>query len=86
MNGTTQPSGGTDLATLNPCPLNVCCNIWGQCGMTDDFCVISKSETGAPGTSAPGKNGCKCSSVRDIVAWISSTEILLLVVVSGVDG
>jgi hypothetical protein len=59
MNGTTQPSSGTDLAKLNPCPLNVCCNIWGQCGLSDDFCVISKSDTGAPGTSAPGKNGCK---------------------------
>ncbi|KAM0469616.1 hypothetical protein ACHAPX_010395 [Trichoderma viride] len=56
--GTKTPKAGTDLATLNPCPLNVCCNIWGQCGMSDDFCIISKSETGAPGTSAPGKNGC----------------------------
>ncbi|KAJ5056167.1 hypothetical protein J3E72DRAFT_200340 [Bipolaris maydis] len=67
MNGTTQPPAGTDLATLNPCPLNVCCNIWGQCGMTDDFCVISKSETGAPGTSAPGKNGCISNCGRDII-------------------
>ncbi|USP78053.1 glycoside hydrolase family 18 protein [Curvularia clavata] len=57
MNGTTQPPSGTDLATLNPCPLSDCYNIWGQCGMTDDFWVISKSESGAPGTSAPGKNG-----------------------------
>jgi hypothetical protein len=62
--------------------------------MTDDFCVISKSETEAPGTSAPGKNGCKCfhslqgictSDIRDIVAWISSTETPLLVVVLGID-
>ncbi|XP_014561985.1 glycoside hydrolase family 18 protein [Bipolaris victoriae FI3] len=67
MNGTTQPPAGTDLATLNPCLLNVCCNIWGQCGMTDDFCVISKSETGAPGTSAPGKNGCISNCGRDII-------------------
>ncbi|KAH9871192.1 hypothetical protein J1614_006768 [Plenodomus biglobosus] len=67
MNGTTQPAAGTDLATLNPCPLNVCCNIWGQCGMTDDFCVISKSQTGAPGTSAPGKNGCISNCGRDII-------------------
>ncbi|KAF2819903.1 putative glycosyl hydrolase, family 18 [Ophiobolus disseminans] len=67
MNGTTQPPAGTDLAKLNPCPLNVCCNIWGQCGMTDDFCVISKSESGAPGTSAPGKNGCISNCGRDII-------------------
>jgi hypothetical protein len=58
MPGTIQPPAGTNLSTLNPCPLNICCNIWGQCGLTDDFCVISKSATGAPGTSAPGKNGC----------------------------
>lgn len=61
MNGTVRPATGTALADVNPCPLNVCCNVWGQCGMTDDFCTISKSETGAPGTSAPGKNGCRCS-------------------------
>ena len=59
MSGTVQPSAGIDLSMLNPCPLNVCCNIWGQCGMSDDFCIITKSESGAPGTSAPGKNGCK---------------------------
>jgi hypothetical protein len=58
MVGTEQPSAGTNLSTLNPCPLNVCCNVWGQCGMNDDFCVFSKSESGAPGTSAL-KNGCK---------------------------
>jgi hypothetical protein len=59
--GTKKPASGTsdDWAKLNPCPLNVCCNVWGQCGTTDDFCVISKSATGAPGTSAPKKNGCK---------------------------
>jgi hypothetical protein len=27
--------------------------------MNDDFCVVSKSASGAPGTSAPKKNGCK---------------------------
>ncbi|VBB80335.1 Putative Glycoside Hydrolase Family 18 [Podospora comata] len=67
MNGTVRPPVGTNISTLNPCPLNVCCNIWGQCGMTDDFCVISKSETGAPGTSAPGKSGCVSNCGRDII-------------------
>ncbi|CAM1508945.1 Fc.00g026840.m01.CDS01 [Cosmosporella sp. VM-42] len=67
--GTKKPSSGSSdsWAKLNPCPLNVCCNIWGQCGTTDDFCVISKSATGAPGTSAPGKNGCISSCGRDII-------------------
>ena len=58
--GTKQPedSSSDDWADLNPCPLKVCCNIWGNCGTTDEFCVESKSETGAPGTSGD-QNGCK---------------------------
>ncbi|KAK4031477.1 killer toxin subunits alpha/beta [Parachaetomium inaequale] len=67
MPGTTQPPAGTNISTLNPCPLSVCCNTWGQCGMTDDFCVISKSATGAPGTSAPGTSGCISNCGRDII-------------------
>ncbi|EFQ36789.1 glycosyl hydrolase family 18 [Colletotrichum graminicola] len=67
MNGTIRPPAGTNISELNPCPLNVCCNIWGQCGMADDFCIVSKSETGAPGTSAPGKNGCISNCGRDII-------------------
>ncbi|GAQ05331.1 hypothetical protein ALT_2652 [Aspergillus lentulus] len=65
--GTKEPAKGAELSTLNPCPLKVCCNVWGQCGTTDDFCTVSKSETGAPGTSAPGKNGCVSNCGRDIV-------------------
>lgn len=56
--GSAAPKGDQKLTDLNPCPLKVCCNIWGMCGTTEDFCTISKSETGAPGTSAPGEHGC----------------------------
>jgi LysM domain-containing protein len=28
--GTTTPPSGTDISTLNPCPLNACCDVWGQ--------------------------------------------------------
>lgn len=28
--GTKAPKDGTDIAQLNPCPLNACCDIWGQ--------------------------------------------------------
>jgi LysM repeat protein len=56
--GTAKPGAGVDLASLNPCPLNACCDIFGQCGTTDEFCTISKSSTGAPGTAQPGQNGC----------------------------
>ncbi|KAF6800258.1 Killer toxin subunits alpha/beta 6 [Colletotrichum musicola] len=27
-----------NLAKLNPCPLEACCNNWGQCGTTKEFC------------------------------------------------
>ncbi|KAK4663433.1 hypothetical protein QC763_608300 [Podospora pseudopauciseta] len=49
--GTKRPANNTALADLNPCPLNVCCNHWGQCGMTHEFCSITKSVTGNPGTT-----------------------------------
>lgn len=55
---TKRPSKGGDLSKLNPCPLKACCNVWGQCGLSDDFCVEAKSESGAPGTSGV-KNGCE---------------------------
>jgi LysM repeat protein len=28
--GTARPPTGVDISSLNPCPLNACCNIWGQ--------------------------------------------------------
>ena len=28
--GTPVPPAGTDLSTLNPCPLKACCDVWGQ--------------------------------------------------------
>ena len=46
------------LAALNPCPLNACCNIWGQCGITTDYCTAETGPTGNPGTAPPHKNGC----------------------------
>ncbi|KAF3909185.1 Endochitinase [Dactylellina cionopaga] len=65
--GSKPPATGKPLASLNPCKLNACCNIWGQCGTTSDFCTISKSSTGAPGTSAPGKNGCVSNCGTDVI-------------------
>jgi len=59
--GTQRPANMSTLAGLNPCPLSVCCNVWGQCGITKDFCVPSPANTGAPGTATPGSNGCVSS-------------------------
>lgn len=67
VNGTKKPDDMDDLADLNPCPLKVCCNVWGQCGMNDDFCVPRPADTGAPGTAKPGSNGCISSCGTDIV-------------------
>jgi GH18 family chitinase len=63
--GSKPPSDDTDIAELNPCPLNACCNIWGQCGITKDFCV--DTNTGAPGTAKPGTFGCISNCGTDIV-------------------
>ncbi|KAK3312003.1 hypothetical protein B0H66DRAFT_100717 [Apodospora peruviana] len=60
--GTKMPTDGTPLAKLNSCPLNVCCNHWGQCGLSKDFCDITKSETGAPGTTT-----CVSNCGNDII-------------------
>ncbi|PNY27078.1 Killer toxin subunits alpha/beta [Tolypocladium capitatum] len=63
--GTPKPPKGKKLEDLNPCPLKACCNVWGQCGTTQEFCI--KASLGPPGTSKPGKNGCISSCGMDIV-------------------
>jgi GH18 family chitinase len=63
--GSTPPKDGSDISDLNPCPLTACCNIWGQCGITKDFCV--DTNTGAPGTAKAGTNGCISNCGTDIV-------------------
>ncbi|KAM3566265.1 hypothetical protein ARSEF4850_000773 [Beauveria asiatica] len=65
--GTERPAGMDKLAGLNPCPIRACCNVWGQCGITRDFCVSAPADTGAPGTSKPGANGCIYNCGMDIV-------------------
>lgn len=67
MNDTKRPTDGTPLESLNPCPLNAYCDIWGQCGITRDFCTASESTTGAPGTAKGGSNGCISHCGTDIV-------------------
>lgn len=56
--GTLPPTGNQKLEDLSPCPLKACCNIWGNCGTTADFCLVTKSASGNPGTAKPGTNGC----------------------------
>ncbi|OAA81632.1 Glycoside hydrolase [Akanthomyces lecanii RCEF 1005] len=54
--GTKKPKDMDQLADLNPCPLNACCDVWGQCGTTDEFCTDTGN--GAPGTAKKDTNGC----------------------------
>ncbi|GAW26853.1 putative glycoside hydrolase family 18 protein [Rosellinia necatrix] len=76
--GTKKPTSGSSdtWANLNPCPLNVCCNVWGMCGATDDFCVIDPASTGAPGTTEDGKNSCISNCGRDIIKGPAPAETM----------
>jgi hypothetical protein len=63
--GTEKPTDGTALSDLNPCLLNACCDVWGQCGTTSEFCT--NTSTGAPGTAKEGTNGCISNCGTDII-------------------
>ncbi|KAL4903783.1 hypothetical protein BDW74DRAFT_168670 [Aspergillus multicolor] len=65
--GTEMPTDGTALATLNPCPLNACCNTIGECGATPEYCVNEEGPTGNPGTAPQGKKGCISNCGMEIV-------------------
>lgn len=71
----SKPQSGTDISELNPCPLNACCNVWGQCGITKDFCV--DTNTGAPGTAKPDTYGCISNCGTDVVKGDGSGAIKL---------
>ncbi|CAI4210330.1 unnamed protein product [Parascedosporium putredinis] len=64
--GTKKPAKGKKFADLNPCPLNACCNVWGQCGTTVDFCVDTTVNK-TPGTAKNNTNGCVSNCGTDIV-------------------
>jgi chitinase len=40
-NGTQPNSNVNTWANLNMCPLNACCDVFGQCGITSEFCVAT---------------------------------------------
>ncbi|KAF2150413.1 glycoside hydrolase family 18 protein, partial [Myriangium duriaei CBS 260.36] len=68
INNTATPSDPTTWSSLNECPLNACCDMWGQCGTTSEFCDATRGPTGNPGTAPPGNNGCISNCGTDIVA------------------
>ncbi|KAJ5415834.1 hypothetical protein N7465_004529 [Penicillium sp. CMV-2018d] len=70
--GTKPPNDMSKLADLNPCPLNACCNTFGHCGTTAEFCT--DTNTGAPGTAKVGTNGCISHCGMGIVKGNAPTE------------
>jgi chitinase len=85
VNGTAAAPHGADLSTLNECPLNACCDIWGQCGVTSEFCTPSNSTTGAPGTAANGTNGCISNCGTQIVESDAPAENYVIGYFEGFD-
>jgi hypothetical protein len=65
--GTRPPTGNQKLADLNPCPLNACCDVWGQCGIDQNFCIDKRGPANNPGTAPAGQNGCVSHCGVDIV-------------------
>ncbi|PWY82115.1 hypothetical protein BO70DRAFT_429188 [Aspergillus heteromorphus CBS 117.55] len=68
----TGTDGPNDWAALNPCPLNACCDVWGQCGTTPLYCDDARASTGAPGTAAKGSDGCISNCGTSITNWVES--------------
>ncbi|OJJ96383.1 glycoside hydrolase family 18 protein, partial [Aspergillus aculeatus ATCC 16872] len=68
----TGTDGPADWALLNPCPLNACCDVWGQCGTTPDYCNDTSAATGAPGTAANNSNGCISNCGTTITNWANA--------------
>lgn len=63
----TYVEDNTNLTNMNPCPLNACCNVWGQCGINGEFCLkLGGGLLSAPGTSLY-KNGCVSNCGTKIV-------------------
>ncbi|EGE06693.1 chitinase [Trichophyton equinum CBS 127.97] len=70
--GSKIPTDDSDIASLNPCPLNACCNFWGQYGTTEKFCENSA------GNTAPGTNGCISNCGISIVSGTRDESFIRL--------
>ncbi|KAG6006524.1 hypothetical protein E4U21_006978 [Claviceps maximensis] len=80
--GTPVAKPGTDLTTLNPCPLNACCNSLGQCGVTEDFC-ISTQGSGSPGTGKNGTLSCISNCGMDVRTSQPPNEFIIMAYFDG---
>lgn len=58
-----------DWEAYNPCPLNACCDAFGQCGITPVYCNRTFAEDNNPGTAGNGSNGCLSNCGTTITNW-----------------
>ncbi|KAJ5667084.1 glycoside hydrolase [Penicillium longicatenatum] len=58
-----------DWESYNPCPLNACCDAFGQCGITPVYCNRTFADNNNPGTAANGTNGCLSNCGTTITNW-----------------
>jgi chitinase len=71
--GTTfNSTDSDDWESYNPCPLNACCDSYGQCGITPVYCNRTFAADKNPGTAANGTNGCLSNCGTSITNWAVS--------------
>ncbi|KAJ5742571.1 glycoside hydrolase [Penicillium nucicola] len=58
-----------DWEAYNPCPLNACCDAFGQCGITPTYCNRTFADNKNPGTAANGSYGCLSNCGTTITNW-----------------
>lgn len=47
--------------------LAACCNNWGKCGNTEEFCTVNDSPFLGPGATVPGGTSCISNCGMDII-------------------
>ena len=63
------------------CPLNACCDQYGFCGVTEEFCNVTSSPTNAPGTT-----GCFSNcGMPDLTAALYPASMQSIAYFMGVD-
>ncbi|KAJ5715533.1 glycoside hydrolase [Penicillium malachiteum] len=61
-----------DWESYNPCPLNACCDAYGECGISPTYCTRTFAADNNPGTAGNGTNGCLSNCGTTITNWAVS--------------
>ncbi|KAH7006864.1 hypothetical protein EDB80DRAFT_880387 [Ilyonectria destructans] len=73
---TSKPASSTKLTSLNSCPLKSCCNFWGHCGTTAEFCTPASK-------GVPVSQGCISNCGTDIIKISPPAQFKKLVYFEG---